>query len=91
MNLEIALITSAVEVSGHETKLRVLQGTTVMTICLPQYSPAAMLQKRIFDIIVSSIALVFTTIIAIPVSLAVKLTDGGLLQADSRRASRQAV
>lgn len=77
MNLEIALITSAVEVSGHETKLRVLQGTTVMTICLPQYSPAARLQKRIFDVIVSSIALVFIAIIAIPVSIAIKLTDGG--------------
>lgn len=77
MNLEIALVTSAADVSGHETQVRVIQGTTVMTICLPQYSPAAMLQKRIFDIIVSSIALVFTTIIAIPVSLAIKLTDGG--------------
>ena len=42
MNLEIALVTSAVDISGHETQLRVIQGTTVMTICLPQYSPAAM-------------------------------------------------
>ena len=32
MNLEIAVVTSAVDVSGHETNIRVIQGTTVMTI-----------------------------------------------------------
>ena len=28
MNLEIAVVTSAVDVSGHETNIRVIQGTT---------------------------------------------------------------
>lgn len=77
MNLEIAVVTSAVDASGHETRIRMLQGTTVMTICLPQYSPAAMLQKRAFDIVVSLLALVGTAIITIPVAIAIKLTDGG--------------
>ena len=77
MNLEIALVTSAVDISGHETQLRVIQGTTVMTICLPQYSPAAMLQKRIFDIVVSAVALVVIAVITVPVAIAIKLTDGG--------------
>lgn len=77
MNLEIALVTSAVDISGHETQLRVIQGTTVMTICLPQYSPAAMLQKRVFDIAVSSVALVVIAIVTIPVAVAIKVTDGG--------------
>jgi len=77
MNLEIALVTSAVDISGHETQVRVIQGTTVMTICLPQYSPAAMLQKRVFDIAVSSVALVVIAIVTIPVAVAIKVTDGG--------------
>lgn len=77
MNLEIALVTSAADVSGHETQVRVIQGTTMMTICLPQYSPAAMLQKRVFDIAVSSVALVVIAIVTIPVAVAIKVTDGG--------------
>jgi len=77
MNLEIALVTSAVDISGHETQVRVIQGTTVMTICLPQYSPAAMLQKRVFDIVVSALALVVIAIVTIPVAVAIKVTDGG--------------
>lgn len=77
MNLEIAVVTSAVDAGGHETQIRVIQGTTVMTICLPQYSPAALLQKRFFDIVVSLLALVGTAIITIPVAIAIKLTDGG--------------
>lgn len=77
MNLEIALVTSAVDISGHETQLRVIQGTTVMTICLPQYSPAAMLQKRVFDIVVSALAIVISSPIMVLVAIAIKLEDHG--------------
>ncbi|MBW3095531.1 sugar transferase [Bifidobacterium sp. 64T4] len=77
MNLEIAVVTSAVDAGGHETQIRVIQGTTVMTICLPQYSPAAMLQKRIFDIVVSALAIVVSSPIMLAVALAIKLEDHG--------------
>ena len=77
MNLEIAVVTSAVQVSGHETNIRVLQGTTVMTISLPQYSPWAMCKKRVFDIVVSLFALLVSAIVTIPVAITIKLTDGG--------------
>lgn len=77
MNLEIALVTSAADVSGHETQVRVIQGTTVMTICLPQYSPAAMLQKRIFDIVVSALAIVISSPVMLAVAIAIKLEDHG--------------
>lgn len=70
MNLEIALVTSAADASGHETNVRVIHGATVMTICLPQYSPAVMLQKRVFDVVVSLLALVGTAIITVPVAIA---------------------
>lgn len=77
MNLEIAVVTSAVDAGGHETQFRVIQGTTVMTLCLPQYSPAAMLQKRIFDIVVSALAIVVSSPIMLVVALAIKLEDHG--------------
>ena len=77
MNLEIAVVTSAVDVSGHETNIHVLQGTTVMTISLTQYSPWAMCKKRAFDIVVSLIALLVSAIVSVPVAIAIKLTDGG--------------
>jgi len=77
MNLEIALITSAVDVSGHETNVRVIQGATVMTICLPQYSPWTMMKKRVFDVAVSLFAVIVTAIVTVPVAIAIKLTDGG--------------
>lgn len=89
MNLEIAVVTSAADASDHETNVRVIQGTTVMTICLPQYSPAVMLQKRVFDIVVSLLALVGTAIITIPVAIAIKLTDGGPIFYTQTRVGRR--
>lgn len=77
MNLEIAVVTSAVDVSGHETNIRELQGTTVMTISLPQYSPWAMFKKRVFDIVVSLIAIVLSSPFMIVTAIAIKLEDKG--------------
>ena len=89
MNLEVALITSAVDVSGHETNIRVIQGSTVMTISLPQYSPWAMFKKRVFDIVVSRVALVGTAIITIPVAIAIKVTDRGPIFYTQTRVGRR--
>lgn len=89
MNLEVALITSAVDVSGHETNIRVIQGSTVMTISLPQYSPWAMFKKRVFDIVVSLMALVGTAIITIPVAIAIKVTDRGPIFYTQTRVGRR--
>jgi exopolysaccharide biosynthesis polyprenyl glycosylphosphotransferase len=77
MNLEVALITSAVDVSGHETTIRVIQDATVMTISLPQYSPWAMFKKRVFDIVVSLIAIVLSSPFMIVTAIAIKLEDKG--------------
>ena len=77
MNLEIAVVTSAVDVSGHETNIRVIQGTTVMTISLPQYSPWAMCKKRVFDIIVSLIAIALSSPFMLITAIAIKLEDKG--------------
>ena len=89
MNLEIAVVTSAVDVSGHETNIRVIQGTTVMTISLPQYSPWAMCKKRVFDVVVSLFAVIVTAIITVPVAIAIKLTDGGPIFYTQTRVGRR--
>ena len=77
VNLEIALVTSAVEIGGHETQIRNIQGTTVMTIRLSQYSPLAQFSKRVFDIVVSSIAIVMLSPVMLIVALLIKKEDGG--------------
>ena len=77
LGLEVALITSAADVAGHETQVRQIQGTTVITLRLPQYSAGTRFIKRVFDLIVSSLAIVLSLIITIPVAIAIKLEDGG--------------
>ena len=73
MNLEIAVVTSAVDVSGHETNIRVIQGTTVMTISLSQYSPWDMCKKRVFDVLFSLFAVIVTAIVTVPIAIAINL------------------
>lgn len=77
MNLEIALISSAVDISGHVTRMRNMHGTTIMTVCLPQYSPFSRFRKRLFDLVVSSIALIITAIPMLIVAICIKAEDGG--------------
>ncbi len=89
MNLEIAVVTSAVDVSGHETNIRVIQGTTVMTISLPQYSPWDMCKKRVFDVLFSLFAVIVTAIVTVPIAIAIKLTDGGPIFYTQTRVGRR--
>ena len=77
LGLEIALITSAADAGGHRTRVRSLQGVNVLTLCLPQYSVSVGVAKRIFDVVVSSLALLCSLIVTVPVALAIKLEDGG--------------
>ena len=77
LNLEIALTASAVEISGHETQIRDIQGTSIMTIRLPQYSPYARICKRLFDIVVSLVAIILSSPIMLVVAALIKKEDGG--------------
>jgi len=77
MGLELAVITSALDVGGHELQLRSIQGVTVLTIRMPQYTPFIKLCKRMFDIVVSIVALIVSSVITIPTAIAIKLEDHG--------------
>lgn len=77
LNLEIALITSALDIAEHATQMRNIQGMSIMTISLPQYSPSAKVKKRIFDLVVSSLAIVLSSWIMVIVAIAIKIEDGG--------------
>ena len=77
LGLEVAMLASAADVAGHETQVRSIQGVTIITQRLAQYSLAAKLCKRLFDIVVSAIAIVLSSLITIPVAIAIKLTDHG--------------
>lgn len=76
VNLEIALITSALDIAEHATQMRNIQGMSIMTISLPQYS-SAQIKKRVFDLVVSTIAIILSSPIMLIVALAIKIEDGG--------------
>lgn len=61
----------------HEIQVRSIQGTTIITQRLAQYTPARRLTKRLFDLVISSLAIICSLIITIPVAIAIKVTDGG--------------
>ena len=77
LGLELAVITSALDVGGHELQVRNIQGVTVLTIRLPQYTPFTKLCKRVFDIMFALLALICSSIVTIPVAIAIKLEDRG--------------
>ena len=77
LGLELAVITSALDVGGHELQVRNIQGVTVLTIRLPQYTPFTKLCKRVFDIVISVIAIVVSSPIMLAVAIAIKCDDGG--------------
>ena len=75
--LEIAMRASAADTSNHEIQVRSIQGTTIITQRLAQYTPARRLTKRLFDLVISSLAIICSLIITIPVAIAIKVTAGG--------------
>lgn len=76
-DLEIAVLVSAVDTSNHEIQARSIRGTTIITQRLAQYTPARRLTKRLFDLVISSLAIICSSIITIPAATAIKVTDGG--------------
>lgn len=77
LGLEVAMIASAADVSNHEIQVRSIQGTTIITQRMTQYTAGRRLVKRVFDLVISTLAIICSLIITIPVAIAIKLTDGG--------------
>lgn len=77
MGLEVAMLASAADTANHEIQIRSIQGTTIITQRLPQYSVTAKIYKRVFDVIVSLIALVLSSPIMLITAILIKLEDGG--------------
>lgn len=77
LGLELAMTASAADTSNHEIQVRSIQGTTIITQRLAQYTPTRRMAKRAFDLVLSTLAIICSLIITIPVAIAIKLTDGG--------------
>ena len=71
------MVASAADTSNHEIQIRFIQGTTIITQRLPQYSVMARFCKRLFDIIVSAIAIVVASPIMFVTAILIKADDGG--------------
>lgn len=77
LGLEIALMTSAADIGGHQLAMRTIHGVNILTISLTQYGLVARFAKRVFDIVVSLIAIVVSSPIMLATALAIKLDDNG--------------
>ncbi len=77
LGLEIALMTSAADIGGHQLAMRTIHGVNILTISLTQYGLVARFAKRVFDIVVSIIAIVVSSPIMLVTALAIKLDDNG--------------
>ena len=77
LGLEIALMTSAADIGGHQLAMRTIHGVNILTISLTQYGLVARFAKRVFDIVVSLIAIVVSSPIMLAVAIAIKCDDGG--------------
>ena len=77
LGLEVAMLASAADVAGHETQVRSIQGVTIITQRLAQYSLAAKMCKRLFDIVVSIIAIVLSSPFMLVTAILIKLDDHG--------------
>lgn len=51
LDLEIAMVASAADTSNHEIQIRSIQGTTIITQRLPQYSVMARFRKRLLTLL----------------------------------------
>nr|WP_236036971.1 sugar transferase [Bifidobacterium simiiventris] len=77
LGLEIALLTSAADIAGHQLSVRTLKGVNILTISLAQYGISTRICKRLFDIVVSALLIILTSPFMIGVAIAIKLDDGG--------------
>lgn len=76
--IELAFTVSVADVSGHRLHMRDTMQQNVLTASLPQYTLPAALVKRLFDIVVSTLALLIGgPLVMLPIALAIKSEDGG--------------
>ncbi|OZG61341.1 exopolysaccharide biosynthesis polyprenyl glycosylphosphotransferase [Bifidobacterium lemurum] len=77
MGIELAFTTSVADLGGSLLHLRNDPTMPVLTARLPQYSQTTRIIKRLFDIVLSSFALIISSPIMLWVAFKVKQEDGG--------------
>ena len=77
LGMELALSVALADVAGHRLYLHNTTEQPILLASLPQYRATTFLLKRIFDIVLSSLALIISSPIMLGVAIAIKLDDGG--------------
>lgn len=77
MGIELALTTKVADIGGGELRFRNNPTTPVLTAKLPQYTVATRVIKRLFDIVLSTIATIVLSPLMIWAAIMVKKEDGG--------------
>lgn len=89
VGLEIALMTSAADVAGHQLSVRNIQGSSILTISLAQYGVTTSVVKRVLDFIGSLVLIALSSPIMVATAVAIKLDDGGAVFYRQQRVGRR--
>ncbi|MDR1852311.1 MAG: sugar transferase [Propionibacteriaceae bacterium] len=65
------------DVAGPRTRVRAIEGMSLVHVDLPRYSGYKFAVKRLFDIVFSSAALIITSPLLLVVAILIKVEDGG--------------
>jgi exopolysaccharide biosynthesis polyprenyl glycosylphosphotransferase len=76
-SVELMLVSRLTDVAGPRTSISPIPGANLMHVDLPNYSRWDRAQKRVFDIVFSSAALLVLTPLMAAVAIAIKVSDGG--------------
>lgn len=77
MGIELALTTKVADIGGSELRFRNNPTTPILTAKLPQYTMTTRIVKRLFDFVLSLIALILLSPVMAWAAIMVKREDGG--------------
>lgn len=77
MGIELALTTKVADIGGSQLRFRNNPMTPILTAKLPQYTMTTRIVKRLFDLVLSFIALILLSPVMVWAAIMVKREDGG--------------
>ncbi|MFR0569049.1 sugar transferase [Bifidobacterium apri] len=77
MGIELALTTKVADIGGSQLRFRNNPMTPILTAKLPQYTMTTRIVKRLFDLVLSLIALILLSPVMVWAAIMVRREDGG--------------
>jgi exopolysaccharide biosynthesis polyprenyl glycosylphosphotransferase len=77
LNVDLMVAPQVVDVAGPRLTMRPVAGLPLIHVEKPQYNGAKRFEKRVFDVVFSSLVLIFTLPLTIALAIAVKVSSAG--------------